>query len=999
MKKIALIIGLLLSLQVVTAQRSPQFVSPDRLFYEAKAMYEDKNFAGCIDKINQYKQGTVNPNLKEDADYYLAASDFYQGKKEMDIMLKDFLDTYPGTHHRNEIYFMIASDHFAREEYRQAIYWFDQVNVNYLSNEQWEDRDYRLALSYLKTDKNEDTFVLLNSLRRSSTKYRDPATYYLGYVAYTEGDYQNALASFNALKSSKEYVPEVLYYINQINFAQERYTQTINEGKTLISTYPTNPLNLEMERIIGISYYYDGNYKSATTYLSSYLDKATDAVSKDYYIAGSAYYNLGNYPQAIEYFNRSNPGDDELGQNINLYLGQAYLKTGDREKALLAFEMASMQDYNPGIKETAMYNYAMLLHQTSVSGFGESVTVLENFVNMYPNSEYADNVNDALVEVYLTTRNYETALASINKIRNPGNKILTAKQKIYYYLGTVDFTNNLYDSAIDNFTHAINMGNYAGAEKNKANYWRGESYYRKENYSEAIKNYNAYLQTGDRSDNLRGLAYYNIGYGNFKQEKFNEAQTAFQNFIKEGSSDSNTLADAYARLGDCYFYKRNFSEAERAYAQSASAMPSRADYVIFQEGYVAGLQKNYQGKIDKMNRLIRDFPNSSYVPDAMYEKGRSYVLMNKNTDAIDAYKTLIRQFPNNALARKAGLQVGLLYYNTDKPLDAITAYKDVISRYPGSEETKVALQDLRSIYMEMNQVDRYVEYVNSLGGGMQVNATEQDSLTYIAAERLFNGGDYKRAQEGMQKYLQSYPNGAFSTNAHYYLGSAYYRNNNYTSAKEELTKVLDRGDNQFTEPTLLQMADITYKEKDYKEALTYYERLESNASNKANRDLGGLGILRSGSQLKEHNTVVSMANKMLESNQSPEATNEILYYRAKALAGLGERTKAVADLETLSKDTRTNFGAEAKYQLALYYYNDKQNSKAKGVITDFVKEGTPHQYWLAKSYILMSDILAGEGDYLQAKQYLESLRNNYPNTNNDDIHAIIHDRLTTLENK
>ena len=42
------------------------------------------------------------------------------------------------------------------------------------------------------------------------------------------------------------------------------------------------------------------------------------------------------------------------------------------------------------IKEQAAYNYALCIHETSYSAFGESVTVFEKFLNEFPNSAYAD---------------------------------------------------------------------------------------------------------------------------------------------------------------------------------------------------------------------------------------------------------------------------------------------------------------------------------------------------------------------------------------------------------------------------------------------------------------------------------------------------------------------------------------------------------------------------------------------------------------------------------
>ena len=58
--------------------------------------------------------------------------------------------------------------------------------------------------------------------------------------------------------------------------------------------------------------------------------------------------------------------------------------------------------------------------------------------------------------------------------------------------------------------------------------------------------------------------------------------------------------------------------------------------------------------------------------------------------------------------------------------------------------------------------------------------------------------------------------------------------------------------------------------------------------------------------------------------------------------------------------------------------------------------GTPHRYWLARGFVLMSDIYAEKGKKFEAKEYLEALRDNYPG-NEADIHDMIETRLSKLK--
>ncbi len=49
----------------------------------------------------------------------------------------------------------------------------------------------------------------------------------------------------------------------------------------------------------------------------------------------------------------------------------------------MAFEQASTSNDNMQIKEQAAYNYALAIHETSFSAFGESVNVFERFLNEF----------------------------------------------------------------------------------------------------------------------------------------------------------------------------------------------------------------------------------------------------------------------------------------------------------------------------------------------------------------------------------------------------------------------------------------------------------------------------------------------------------------------------------------------------------------------------------------------------------------------------------------
>lgn len=998
MKRILIPLCLVVGSHMASGQRSYQFDAPNRLFVEGKELFSLKNYSGCIDKLEAYKQHSTDADLIQEADYMLVYSAYEQGRPNAVELLKDYLDVYPASRHADEVNFLIGSAHFGQGEYQKAIFWFNESNIDMLSPEQQEAYCFRLAYSLLQIGDMEKARGYFARIEQIGTKYREASTYYVAYIDYATGKYNNALVEFTRLKDLPDYKERSLYYITQIYFIQNKYEKVISEGKELLASYPDSENNSEVYRIMGNAYYHLGNEDQAINMLSKYVSSTDSPLRGDLYILGVCYYNKGNYSSAVNALGRTVRENDALSQNAYLYLGQSYLKLKDKNNARMAFEAAATSSFDKQVKEAAMYNYALLIHETAFTGFGESVTIFEDFLNDFPNSKYADKVNDYLVEVYLTTKNYQAALNSIDKIKHPSTKILEAKQDILFQLGTQAFTNMELDKAVDLFSRAISLGAYNLESRNDAYFWRGESYYRQGEYNKAISDYRTYLNnTRQRNTDMYALAHYNLGYSYFKLKEYGEALNRFRQYVNlESNQQTPAYADAYNRIGDCLFHNRQFAMAEENYTRAAQLQPSAGDYSVYQKGFLLGLQKDYKGKISVMDRLIREFPESQYVDDALFEKGRSYVLLDNNQAAAASFEQLMRDFPQSSLARKAGVQLGLIYFNDNQPEKAAEAYKSVISNYPGSEEAKVALQDLKSVYIELNDINSFAAYANSLGGNVRFEVSEQDSLTYLAAEKLFMRGDNEGARRSLTNYLQTFPQGAFSSNANFYLASIAFAKKDLEEAKRLFSLVLESGDTKFREESWARKAEIEYLDKDYAAAMESFKHLQAVAENPENKEAAKLGLMRCAELIGQPQEALLAANDLLkEPKLSPEIMSEARYVRAKAYISLKQENKALADLKEISKDTRTIHGAEAKYLLAQLYYDNKDDKNAETVLMNFIENGTPHQYWLARGFILLADIYIRQGDDFQARQYLTSLQNNYKG--DDEIAAMIEDRLGKLK--
>lgn len=969
------------------------------LYNEARELFTQKHYAAAVPLLKTFLTQKPSASLKQEAEYMLAHSAYeLQDQRRIEI-LKNYLKSYPDSPHTNRVNALIASAYFFDKDYNQALALFNSVDPDLLPNEERDDVAYRMGISNMTVGNIDQAAAWFEVLKNNSKKYAKDCAYYIAYIRYTQGRYDEALSGFLPLQDDPKYKTLVPYYIAECYLQKKHYDKAEIVAQNFLSAYPRDPNAGELYRVLGEVYYNYKQYDRAVTSFESY-NAAIDPPRRDaLYMLGLSYYNTAVYSKAAATLSEVITADDALTQNAYLHLGLSYLQLAEKAKARMAFEQAAASDADIRVKEQAAYNYALSIHETSFSAFGESVTAFEKFLNDFPNSEYTEKISSYLVDVYLNTRDYESALKSIQRISRPSARIMEAKQKILFQLGTQAFVNTAFDKAVNYFNESIAIGQYNAQTNADAYYWRGESYYRLNAVDSASRDFNEYLRlTTQKDTEMYALAHYNLGYVAFQRKDYTQARNWFQKYIKLDKGTNRTaLADAYNRIGDSYLNNRDFNEAKQAYSQAEAMDTPAGDYSFYQLALVAGLQKDYAGKITLLNRLAGKYPSSPYIANGLYEKGRSYVLMENSSQAISSFRELVEKYPNSPVSRKAAAEIGLLYYQNENYDQAIAAYKYVVENYPGSEEARLALRDLKSIYIDTNRVDEFASLVSALPGNIRFEASEQDSLTYAAAEKIYMRGRIEEAKDSFGKYIRSFPDGAFGLNANYYLMLIAKEQGQLNLVLEYSGKLLEYPNNPYSEDALIMRSEVQFNSQQYADALATYKQLKEKASTPDRRILAETGILRSAYLSRNDvETIHAATNLLTEAKLSPELTNEAMYFRARAYLNQKASEKAMKDLQTLAKDTRNSYGAEAKYLVAREYYEAGDYAKAEKELLNFIDQSTPHAYWLARGFILLSDTYLAMDKQLDARQYLLSLQQNY--NADDDIKGMIESRLQKLNN-
>lgn len=1007
MKLRTIITGLFVAMITVNsfAQNAVAHTSPDGYISRGIQMFNIGNYNGAIDQLSFAKTSQISATQAELIDFYIAESYFRKGDVRNALYtLRYFLDTYPTSFKAPLAQVLIGDVYFYHARYAGAVPYYTQVNLKALTKTEKEDMTYRLAYSYLRLkegDKINDKEINEEDVeeyrKQASTlfqelsgtpRYRDAATFYQAYLKYEKNDFDYALDDFITIASDTELGYNAKYYMTQIYYVKEDLDNTISTGLELLNDNKTDDRKSELNRLVGESYYRQNDTENTVKYINQYLESTDEPTLSAQYILGVLNYRKGEFAKATKLLEKVAPLDNVMGQSAYYYLGQCYRKQENLPLATMAFEKAAKQEFSKETQEAAFYNYAVIQNEGGRTPFNKAIEMFEEFLTKFPNSKYADEVREYMITLFVTGNDYSKALASISRIKNPNNKVLGAKQVVLYNLGTEALSNGKISMAQDYFSQARTLGNYDKNLDIQNSLWLGECAYRKGDYAQAAKFQNEYLNNCDSRDANYALGYYNLGYTLFQQRNYTDARKAFQKSLSSTGINNTLKNDIYNRIGDTYYYGEDFKTAEKFYDKSSG------DYSIYQKAMMLGLAKKHKEKIAKLQELIDKYPTSSLIPMAMLEQADSYVSMNKNKQAIAIYNELIKRFPENAYARKALLNKAITERNAKNEASAIEAYKAVISKYPTSEEAIIALEDLKLIYADKGELPKLSKFIASIQNAPKLEVSDMDRLTFEAAEK-----DYMEDNNNINKmknYLASTPNGAYAANAKYYVAKYNFNNNKGSEALTLINEIeTSNADASFMEDALAMKAAILSSQGKIKESLNTYKTLAAKASNADNRLTAQLGILRSAVKLKDYPLVIESANILLkESGLTAEEENEVTFARAYAYNVTGKTSLAASDFKKLSKDVRNVYGAESAVSLANIQYNNGNLKDAENILNELIDAGTPHEYWLARGFILLADIYYKQGNTFEACEYLESLKSNYPGYEKD-IFKMIDDRLNS----
>jgi tetratricopeptide (TPR) repeat protein len=373
-----------------------------------------------------------------------------------------------------------------------------------------------------------------------------------------------------------------------------------------------------------------------------------------------------------------------------------------------------------------------------------------------------------------------------------------------------------------------------------------------------------------------------VAYGqNAEEELFSTAQRAFDDgfhdvairYLEEfvpAYPQSLKLNQAKLLLGECQYFKNNFNKALELF-KSISPVKDNQDALFFWTGETYLKLSNYPQARVHYNKLLASFPDSVYLPQALYSLGWSYFDEKRYQEAEDVFSKLTARFPKQQLSEDARLKIGQCIYNLGNYSAAIKEFNEYLLLYPQTTHAAEIQLNIADAYYYMedftqamttyekviksaedykliltgysgkiwcaikkktyDQAQKWIKEALDLAKAKNVPA---EDLFLAKADMLYEKGDWDLAVQAYNDLLQSFPNGAHRLEAHLGRGNAYYFLEKFSEAVEDFKFVLVHrqpdGDSEILAKANLGLGWAYVKLNDIEAAVKSFREVAQNSS-------------------------------------------------------------------------------------------------------------------------------------------------------------------------
>lgn len=587
--------------------------------------------------------------------------------------------------------------------------------------------------------------------------------------------------------------------------------------------------------------------------------------------------------------------DYPKNNTLKYYLGNIYYRNKDYEQAIAWYNKTDISKIKPKEKSSFYFKrgYAYFNNEELKKAKGDFYENLETDDEFLTPSLYYYSY------ISYSEKKYQEALVGFEKLKDDKNfgKIIPPYLiQIYFYQRKYDL---LISYAEDNLSHLK-------SKDSKSLYLiLADASYNTGNYSKAINYYNKFKKSGNK---LTRNEFYKLAKSYYQEKYYKNAINSYSKVI---NNEEDSLAQlSYYYIADSYLKENNETASKTAFynAYKLNKNQSISENAFYNYAKLSYKSANYQSSIaiKALQDFIKEYPESPYKSELQTYLVKLYVSSSNYEFALNS----LDQIKDKDFRLKKAYQI--VAYNRGIELFTQKNYTESINAF------------------EKSQKYPYEKNLNALS-------------KYWISEAYYNNKNFTEAIKSYNLFRET--NGAYSTSKYdasaYNLGYVYYTISNYNEAIkwfhnfEASNTKSNKVDSKKLYDTYLRLGDSYYMTKEYKIAISFYDKVISNKEN----------------------------NNLDHAN----------YQQAMCYGFLGENDKKITLLKLIiDNNLNSEYWLDSKYELAETYRSINKNNEALAIYNDII---TNHSDFANLNQIMLESslILYRTGEKEKAKKRLKTL--------------------------
>ncbi len=923
----------------------------ENTFQNALNLLEQQHYEAAQKAFSSYltsENSSVVPQTEStktvEAIYYLRLCELYLKKSYSEANSIEFINQYEQTLYADNLKLALANSFYEEGNYRRAVYYFAPLEKSRPTEKEELEINFRLAYSYFKIRRKREALQTFSSLQSKNNEYYAQASYYIGFINYELGSFEQAIKYLNQAKLDTKYTESANKLIAKSYYSLEEcqglsdFLSSIANEKHDIELFYYAAQCAYLNKEFDLAYEWFGRYKRNSKQLS-------DSVAYQYL---NTLYETEKYDEFLDYQTSSLAGGTFYSP-ILLMKASIYEKQNNYKKAASTYD--ELAAYNPSDAEKAYYSKLKNLYLSEEYDF--LITESAKFENKFSQSIYLPEVVLFTANALAVMQSSTAAMAYLKGKKSTVNQEQIKEMYVHLALQSIKelFNQSSYNEMNEMMNQFKNEVQLNDSLQNFIDFYTAEAFLHTQKVSEA----ESYYKKIPSSSRFYADAKYGMGVINFNKASYSSAAKQQSLVLLEEYLSTPTgivkekAVDALTRVATIYAANKHYKEAEINFMKALNLGDSETEYINFSLGQIYFVQNDYSKAMYQFDKVMQT-PNSLYAQYSQIMKAKMYESQGKREEVIALLNDFIKRYPQSEKLSEALFSRGNAQAELKRYKNAINDYTTLITNYPTTKDANSALsslgnfpefygvevanlQELRNIYASHNPNYNPNTTTNSISNPTNSNATAALEKEFDIGFKLYENNQLSAAIAQFRSIVSNneIAGTVYYDRIYYYLGKSYQKYGDNPQAISNFQRV----GGKLQTGALSDIGDIEFERENYNSAITNYKSLAKIAPTDAMRVMAWEKLTKTYCMQEDYTT----ANDYLAiiRNKKANANGDFIrLYENKILAGQQQVDEAIEGFSKLGNDRQASpkYASEALYELAKLMHTIGDNQSAKSILKD-----------------------------------------------------------------